>query len=43
VDRKEANAAANGHVSAREQRNIRRSENHQSNRIYRKKHNDKVK
>jgi hypothetical protein len=39
VDRKEANAAANGHVGAAEQRNIQRSENHQSNRVYRKKHN----
>jgi hypothetical protein len=39
VDRREANAGANGHVSAREQRRIQRSENHQSNRIYNKKHN----
>jgi hypothetical protein len=39
VDRKEANAAANGHVSAGEQRRIQRSENHQSARVYRKKHN----
>jgi hypothetical protein len=39
VDRKEANAAANGHVGAGEQRRIQRSENHQSNRIYNKKHN----
>ncbi len=39
VDRKEANAAANGHVSAREQRNIQKSENKQSKRIYKKKHN----
>src|SRR5882672_9727959 len=30
VDRKEANAAANGHVGAAEQRRIQRSENHQS-------------
>ncbi|HVO46853.1 MAG TPA: hypothetical protein VMT29_11010 [Steroidobacteraceae bacterium] len=43
VDRKEANAAANGHVSAAEQRNIQASENHQSNRIYRKKHNLRTK
>lgn len=42
VDRKEANAAANGHVSAGEQRNIQRSENHQSNRIHNKKHNSRV-
>ena len=39
VDRKEANAAANGHVGAGEQRRIQRSENRQSNRIYNKKHN----
>lgn len=38
VDRKEANAAANGHVGAAEQRNVQRSENHQSARVYRKKH-----
>jgi len=39
VDRKEANAARNGHVGAGEQRNIQRAENRQSGRIYRKKHN----
>jgi len=39
VDRKEANAAANGHVGAAEQRRIQRSESHQSARVYRKKHN----
>jgi hypothetical protein len=39
VNGREANAAANGHVSAREQRGIQRSENRQSGRIYRKKHN----
>ena len=39
VDRKEANAAANGHVGAGEQANIQHAENHQSNRIYNKKHN----
>jgi hypothetical protein len=43
VDRREANAAANGHVGAAEQRGIQRSENHQSARIYRKKHNATVK
>jgi hypothetical protein len=43
VDRKEANAAANGHVGAAEQRNVQRSENRQSARIYRKKHNARVK
>ena len=42
VDRKEANAAANGHVGAREQKNIQKSENKQSARIYKKKHNAKV-
>ena len=39
VNGKEANAAANGHVSARAQGRIQRSENRQSGRIYRKKHN----
>jgi hypothetical protein len=39
VNGKEANAAANGHVSAREQGRIQRSANRQSGRIYRKKHN----
>jgi len=39
IDRKEANAATNGRVGAAEQRNIQASENHQSRRIYRKKHN----
>lgn len=34
VDRKEANAAANGHVGAAEQRNIQHAENHQSHRIH---------
>jgi hypothetical protein len=43
VDRKEANAAANGHIGAAEQRNVQRSENRQSARIYRKKHNARVK
>ncbi|HUI59746.1 MAG TPA: hypothetical protein VLX90_05965 [Steroidobacteraceae bacterium] len=43
VDRKEANAAANGHVGAAEQRNIQRGENRQSERIYRKKHNLRTK
>ena len=42
-DRKEANAAANGHVGAAEQRNIQRSENRQSARVFRKKHNARVK
>jgi hypothetical protein len=39
VNGREANAAANGHVGAAEQRGIQRSENRQSGRIYRKKHN----
>lgn len=39
VNGREANAAANGHVGAAEQRGIQRSENQQSRRIYRKKHN----
>lgn len=43
VDRREANAAANGHVGAFEQRRIQRSENRQSNRIYNKKHNARTK
>ena len=43
VDRKTANAAADGHVGAAEQRNIRRSENVQSRNVYRKKHNVRTK
>jgi hypothetical protein len=39
VDRREANAAANGHISAGEQSRIQRSENYQSRRIYNKKNN----
>jgi hypothetical protein len=39
---REANAARNGHVSAAEQSRIQGAENHQSNRIYNKKHNDRV-
>ena len=39
VDRKEARAARNGHVGAAEQKGIQGSENRQSGRIYRKKHN----
>jgi hypothetical protein len=42
VARKEANAAAGGHVGAAAQRNIQRSENRQSARVYRKKHNAAV-
>jgi hypothetical protein len=43
VNGREANAAANGHVGAAEQRGIQRSENRQSRHIYRKKHNDVTK
>ena len=42
VDRREANAARNGHVSAGEQNRIQRAENRQSARIYNKKHNTAV-
>jgi hypothetical protein len=42
VDRKEANAAANGHVSAREQEHIQAAENRQSRHIHHDKHNDRV-
>ena len=38
VDAREARAARNGHVSAAEQSRVRRSENRQSRRIYREKH-----
>lgn len=43
VDRREARAGANGHVSAGEQRHIVRADNRQSARIYDKKHNAPVK
>jgi len=39
VARKEANAAANGHVGAKEQKNIQKAENKQSRRIHNKKTN----
>ncbi|MBS0373942.1 MAG: hypothetical protein JSR73_05145 [Proteobacteria bacterium] len=39
VDAKESRAARNGHVSAGEQAGIQKSENRQSKRIFRKKHN----
>lgn len=42
VDRKEANAAANGHISAREQEHIQAAENRQSKHIHHDKHNDRV-
>ena len=38
VSRREARAGADGHISAREQRRIQRTENHQSRRIHRQKH-----
>ena len=42
VDRKEARAGADGHVSANEQHNVQAAEDHQSKRIHQKKHNDRV-
>jgi hypothetical protein len=39
VDRREAKAGANGHVNAREQRRIARTQGNQSGKIYRAKHN----
>jgi hypothetical protein len=42
VDRREANAGANGRVGRGEQRRIQTAENRQSGRIYNKKHNAKV-
>jgi hypothetical protein len=42
VDRKEANAAADGHVGADEQKNIQAAENRQNKHIYREKHNKRV-
>ena len=41
VDRKEAHAAANGHVSAAEQKDIQTAENRQSKRIHHEKHNER--
>ncbi len=41
INRNEANAAANGHVGAGEQAHIQGRENHQSQKIYNKKHNEK--
>jgi hypothetical protein len=43
VNRNEARAGANGQVGPVEQANIQGRENHQSKRIYRKKHNEKEK
>ena len=42
IDRKEARAGANGHVSAREQARIQNAENNQSKKIYREKHNNRT-
>ena len=42
VDRAEARAGANGHVGAAEQARIQGKENHQSTRVYNKKHNETV-
>ncbi|HUL96423.1 MAG TPA: hypothetical protein VLT89_10450 [Usitatibacter sp.] len=39
VNNAEARAGANGHVGAGEQKNVQARENHQSKRVYRKKHN----
>lgn len=39
VNNAEAKAGANGHVSASEQKNVQARENHQSKRVYNKKHN----
>jgi hypothetical protein len=43
VNRAEGGAAANGHVGPGEQANIQARENHQSKRVYNKKHNEKAK
>jgi hypothetical protein len=42
ANRNEANAAANGHVGAREQAHVQGRESHQSKRVYRKKHNSRT-
>ena len=42
VDRREANAAASGHVGAGEQGRIQGAENRQSGRVFRKKHNARL-
>jgi hypothetical protein len=42
IDRKEARAGADGHVSAREQARIQHAEDRQSNKIYREKHNNRA-
>jgi len=42
VDRQEARAGADGHVSAGEERRIQQSENRQNRQIYKKKHNERT-
>lgn len=42
IDRKEARAGADGHVSAGEQARIQNAENNQSKKIYREKHNNRT-
>ena len=42
VDKMEAKAGADGNVGPKEQKRIQRAENRQSNKIYREKHNQKV-
>jgi len=42
IDRDEARAGANSHMSAREQDRIQHAENHQSKQIYREKHNNRT-
>jgi hypothetical protein len=42
IERKEARAGADGHVSRGEQHRIQSAENRQSNRIYREKHDGQV-
>jgi hypothetical protein len=41
--RDQANAAANGRITAKEQQRVQNAENHQSKRVYHKKHNDQWK
>ena len=43
ADKREARAGADGHIGAGEQRRIARADNHQSARIYNKRHNAQVK
>jgi hypothetical protein len=43
VQRMQADAGANGHVGAREQRMVQHAQRHQSDRIYRQKHDEQFK